>query len=71
MAAEELNAERELRVKKFKKAADRADRWKGLTLNKPENRLNEPANKLKKTPNELMKKLKKKDYTLRKMFACA
>jgi len=41
-----------------------------LTLNEPENRLNDPENRLKKTPDELVKKLKKKDYALRKGLEC-
>ena len=66
-----------LHVRKFKKpliepiernAAQMKEQ--GLTLNKPENRLNEPGNRLKKPPNELVKKLKKKDYPLRKRLEC-
>ena len=63
-----------LRVRKFKKPLIERNaapkKGQGLTLNEPENRLNEPENRLKKTPNELVKKLKKKDYALRKRFEC-
>jgi len=66
-----------LLVKKFKKPLIEPieqnaalKKGQGLTLNEPENRLNEPGNRLKKTPNELVKKLKKKDYALRKRFEC-
>ena len=59
-----------LRVKKFKKPLIEPieqnaalKKGQGLTLNEPENRL-------KETPNELVKKLKKKDYTLRKRLEC-
>jgi len=66
-----------LSVRKFKKQliapTERnaaLKKGQGLTLNEPGNRLNEPENRLTKTPNELVKKLKKKDYALRKRLEC-
>jgi len=56
-----------LRVRKFTKPLIERNavlkKGQGLTLNEPENRL-------KKTPKEVVKKLKKKDYALRKRLGC-
>ena len=72
-----LTANGSLRIRKFKKQlVEPTERnvapkkGQGLMLNNPGNRLNEPESKLKKTPNELVKKLKKKDYALRKRLEC-